>query len=80
MKKFYEVNVTDMDKAHLRFIYRIISNRGWDTRIDDLEMVLDDNENILIRGWATKKNWNKFYKIVINSDVLDYLFETEERP
>ena len=29
------------------------------------------------RGWATKANWNHFYNEVINSDLLDYVFENE---
>ena len=76
-KHFYEVNVTTMSKPHLAFILNVISNRGWDKYIEDLEMTLDDDRNIIVRGWATKANWNHFYNEVINSDLLDYVFENE---
>ena len=77
MKKFYEIDVTNFKKARLIKIYSTITNgvNGWVKKIDNLEMILDDNDRIILRGWATKKIWNKFLKTLVNSDSLDYIFE-----
>ena len=68
MKKFYEKDVTNFSKERLLSIHMVISNHGWDKYIENLEMILDDNDRILIRGWATKKNWENFYNKVVNSN------------
>lgn len=77
MKKFYEIDITIFKKARLIKIYSIITNgvNGWVNKIDNLEMIVDDNNRIILRGWATKNIWNKFLKNLVNSEDLDYIFE-----
>ena len=77
MKKFYEVDVTNFKKARLIKIYSVITNdnNGWVNKIDNLEMIVDDNNRIILRGWATKNIWNNFLKKLVNSEDLDYIFE-----
>ena len=57
MKKFYEIDVTNFKKVRLIKIYSVITNgeNGWVNKIDNLEMIVDDNNRIILRGWATKK-------------------------
>ena len=77
MKKFYEIKITNFKKARLIKIYSVINNgaNGWVNKIDNLEMIVDDNNRIILRGWATKNIWNKFLKNLVNSQDLDYIFE-----
>lgn len=77
MTKFYEIDVTNFKKARLIKIYSVITNgeNGWVNKIDNLEMIVDDNDRIILRGWATKNIWNKFLKILVNSEDLDYIFD-----
>ena len=77
MKKFYEIDVTNFKKVRLIKIYSVISNgtNGWVNKIDNLEMIVDDNNRIILRGWATKNIWNNFLKKLVNSEDLDYIFE-----
>ena len=77
MTKFYEVDVTNFKKARLIKIYSIITNgtNGWVNKIDNLEMFVDDDNRIILRGWATKNIWNKFLRNLVNSEDLDYIFE-----
>ena len=77
MKKFYEVDVTNFKKARLIKIYSVITNveNGWVNKIDNLEMIVDDNNRIILRGWATKNIWNNFLRKLVNSEDLDYIFE-----
>ena len=77
MKKFYEVDVTNFKKARLIKIYSVITNEnnGWVNKIDNLEMIVDDNNRIILRGWATKNIWNNFLRKLVNSEDLDYIFE-----
>ena len=77
MKKFYEVDVTNFKKARLIKIYSVITNRehGWVNKIDNLEMIVDDNNRIILRGWSTKNIWNNFLRKLVNSEDLDYIFE-----
>ena len=77
MKKFYEIDVTNFKKVRLIKIYSVITNEanGWVNKIDNLEMIVDDNNRIILRGWATKNIWNNFLKKLVNSEDLDYIFE-----
>ena len=78
MKKFYEIDVTNFKKVRLIKIYSVITNEanGWVNKIDNLEMIVDDNNNrIILRGWATKNIWNNFLRKLVNSEDLDYIFE-----
>lgn len=77
MKNFYEIDITIFKKARLIKIYSIITNgvNGWVNKIDNLEMIVDDNNRIILRGWATKNIWNKFLRNLVNSEDLDYIFE-----
>ena len=77
MKKFYEIDVTNFKKVRLIKIYSVITNeaKGWVNKIDNLEMIVDDNNRIILRGWATKNIWNNFLRKLVNSEDLDYIFE-----
>ena len=77
MKNFYEIDVTNFKKVRLIKIYSVISNdaNGWVNKIDNLEMIVDDNNRIILRGWATKNIWNNFLRKLVNSEDLDYIFE-----
>ena len=77
MKKFYEIDVTQFKKVRLIKIYSVITNEanGWVNKIDNLEMIVDDNNRIILRGWATKNIWNNFLRKLVNSEDLDYIFE-----
>ena len=77
MKKFYEIDVTNFKKTRLIKIYSVITNgaNGWVNKIDNLEMIVDDNNRIILRGWATKNIWNNFLRKLVNSEDLDYIFE-----
>ena len=77
MKKFYEIDVTNFKKARLIKIYSVITNgaNGWANKIDNIEMIVDDNNRIILRGWATKNIWNNFLRKLVNSEDLDYIFE-----
>ena len=77
MKKFYEIDVTNFKKVRLVKIYSVITNEanGWVNKIDNLEMIVDDNNRIILRGWATKNIWNNFLRKLVNSEDLDYIFE-----
>ena len=77
MKKFYEIDVTNFKKARLIKIYSVITNceNGWVNKIDNLEMIVDDNDRIILRGWSTKNIWNTFLRKLVNSEDLDYIFE-----
>lgn len=75
MKYFEEIDVTDMGRVHILHMYDIILNGGWGRYIDNLEMILDDNENIIIRGWATKPRWEQFYEVVIRNRDWDRSYE-----
>ena len=77
MKKFYEIDVTNFKKVRLIKIYSVITNdaNGWVNKIDNLEMIVDDNDRIILRGWATKNIWNNFLRKLVNSEDLDYIFE-----
>ena len=77
MKNFYEIDVTNFKKVRLIKIYSVITNEanGWVNKIDNLEMIVDDNNRIILRGWATKNIWNNFLKKLVNSEDLDYIFE-----
>ena len=77
MKKFYEIDVTNFKKVRLIKIYSVITNEanGWVNKIDNLEMIVDDNNRIILRGWATKNIWNNFLRNLVNSEDLDYIFE-----
>ena len=77
MKKFYEIDVTNFKKVRLIKIYSVITNEanGWVNKIDNLEMIVDDNNRIILRGWATKNIWNNFLRKLVNSEDLDYIFE-----
>ena len=77
MKKFYEIDVTNFKKVRLIKIYSVITNEanGWVNKIDKLEMIVDDNNRIILRGWATKNIWNNFLRKLVNSEDLDYIFE-----
>ena len=77
MKNFYEIDVTNFKKVRLIKIYSVITNdaNGWVNKIDNLEMIVDDNDRIILRGWSTKNIWNKFLRKLVNSEDLDYIFE-----
>ena len=77
MKNFYEIDVTNFKKVRLIKIYSVITNEanGWVNKIDNLEMIVDDNNRIILRGWATKNIWNNFLRKLVNSEDLDYIFE-----
>lgn len=64
MLMFYEINVTSFAKTDLAQMYETIKRYEGD--IVNLEMALDDNDNIVVRGWATKENWLMFLKQLIN--------------
>ena len=61
---FYEINVTNFAKTDLVQMYDVIKH--YDGDIVNLEMALDDNDNILIRGWSTKENWKAFLRQLTN--------------
>ena len=61
---FYEINVTNFAKTDLAQMYEVI--KRYDGDIVNLEMVLDDNNNIVIRGWSTKESWSAFLKQMTN--------------
>ena len=80
-KSFYEINVSDFRKARLIKLYSIIvsnNGSGWATYIDNLEMIVDEKERILIRGWATKRHWEKFLKNCVNNSNLDYIYKEND--
>lgn len=64
MLMFYEINVTSFAKTDLAQMYETIKRYEGD--IVNLEMALDDNDNIVVRGWSTKENWLMFLKQLIN--------------
>lgn len=64
MLMFYEINVTNFAKTDLAQMYEIIKRYEGD--IVNLEMALDDNDNIVVRGWSTKENWSMLLKQLIN--------------
>lgn len=74
MQNFYEIDVTYMKKEELIRIYKIIRycidnpDCTWCNRIYNLEMILDDDDHVIIRGWATKPTWNRFLKYAIYRD------------
>lgn len=61
---FYEINVTNFAKTDLAQMYDVI--KRYDGSIVNLEMVLDDNGNVLIRGWSTKEDWKVFLRQLTN--------------
>lgn len=61
---FYEINVTNFAKTDLVQMYEVI--KRYDGDIVNLEMALDDNDNIVIRGWSTKESWSAFLKQLTN--------------
>lgn len=61
---FYEINVTTFAKTDLAQMYEVI--KRYDGDIVNLEMTLDDNDNIVIRGWSTKESWSAFLKQLTN--------------
>ena len=61
---FYEINVTNFAKTDLVQMYEVI--KRYDGDIVNLEMTLDDNDNIVIRGWSTKESWSAFLKQMTN--------------
>lgn len=61
---FYEINVTNFAKTDLAQMYEVI--KRYDGDIVNLEMALDDNDNIVIRGWSTKESWSAFLKQLTN--------------
>lgn len=61
---FYEINVTNFAKTDLAQMYEVI--KRYDGDIVNLEMALDDNDNIVIRGWSTKESWSAFLKQMTN--------------
>lgn len=78
MMKFYEIDVTDFEKVQLVKIFCTLncSMNGWKDKIVNLEMIVNDEGQIIIRGWATKKVWEKFLKALVNNDSLNYVYET----
>lgn len=64
MLMFYEINVTNFAKTDLAQMYEIIKRYEGD--IVNLEMALDDNDNIVVRGWSTKENWLMLLKQLTN--------------
>ena len=61
---FYEINVTNFAKTDLALMYDVI--KRYDGDIVNLEMALDDNNNIVVRGWSTKEDWSMFLKQLTN--------------
>lgn len=78
MVKFYEIDITNFDKTQLVKIFCVLSgqNNEWKDKIINLEMFVDDEERIIIRGWAKKKIWEKFLKCLIYDDSLNYIYRT----
>jgi len=74
MQNFYEIDITYMKKEELIRIYKIVRysidnpDCGWCKKIYNLEMILDEDDHIIIRGWATKSIWNRFLKYAIYRD------------
>ena len=64
MLKYYEINVTNFGKTDLVKMYDVIKH--YDGEIVNLEMALDDDDNIMVRGWSTKENWSAFLKQLTN--------------
>lgn len=64
MLMFYEINITSFAKTDLAQMYELI--RRYEGDIVNLEMALDDNDNIVVRGWSTKEDWSMFLKQLIN--------------
>lgn len=72
---FKEFDVTNMPKEHLTKIFWTTHNdSGWCKKMENLEMVVLGDDRIIVRGWATRRMFEKFYKNVINDFSLDYLF------
>ena len=61
---FYEINVTNFAKTDLAQMYEVI--KRYDGDIVNLEMVLNDNDDIVVRGWSTKEAWSTFLKQLTN--------------
>ena len=77
MNRKCDVEGTSVEKVGRIKIYSVITNEanGWVNKIDNLEMIVDDNNRIILRGWATKNIWNNFLRKLVNSEDLDYIFE-----
>ena len=61
---FYEINVTKFAKTDLVQMYDVIKH--YDGDIVNLEMALNDNDDIVVRGWSTKEAWSAFLKQLTN--------------
>ena len=61
---FYEINVTNFAKTDLAQMYETI--KRYDGDIVNLEMALNDNDDIVVRGWSTKEVWSAFLKQLTN--------------
>lgn len=61
---FYEINVTNFAKTDLAQMYEII--KRYDGDIVNLEMALNNNDDIVVRGWSTKEAWSAFLKQLTN--------------
>lgn len=61
---FYEINVTNFAKTDLVRMYDVI--KQYDGEIVNLEMAVDDNDNILVRGWSSKEDWKAFLRQLTN--------------
>lgn len=61
---FYEINVTNFAKTDLVRMYDVI--KQYDGEIVNLEMAVDDNNDILIRGWSSKEDWKAFLRQLTN--------------
>ena len=75
--KFYEIDVTDFKKVQLVEIFYILNriDNGWVDKIVNLEMIVDEKERIIIRGWATEKVWKKFLENLIYNNKTNYIYE-----
>ena len=78
MMKFYEIDVTDFKKVQLVQIFCTLNREvnGWVDKIVNLEMIVNEKERIIIRGWATEKVWKKFLEKLIYNDKINYIYET----
>ena len=76
-ERYFELNLTRMNlpKERLMQIAQVLvinKNNGW--KKYDIEMVLNDYGDIVVRGWATKAVLEKLLKRVINDGTFDYIY------
>lgn len=72
---FKEIDVTKSSQEHLIKIYVVTGPQsGWRKSIENLEMVVE-KDKIIVRGWASKRTWDRFYELIINDVMSDPFYK-----